>query len=207
MIDKEILDKKYGSKADLVEKLDSCPSCPFEDILKYTQQKEAGILYRDIKDVSKKPHPHRKTIEEVCGRDVDEVCYMKYLIMRMPFDDYMLSQFGACEIFKMDLEKGKDKEGPKGEEDEEISLAEAIKEWGKDREDLINRNGNPTSYAARWREVWDVSLNIARQHVLTEIGMYKIVVSKNGKYSDRIAILESLSEEERERHLDGIAVQ
>jgi hypothetical protein len=155
----EIIDD-YESDDEPLRKLEECDYCPFTEMLRGPYAK-AGILRADIPE----QHPHRSTIEDVCGRGVDKPCAMKYAIMRTPISDYMLAQMESQITFRMDLGKSRN---------EKIDANTAGVEWAKKRDSLVGADGNfGSSYAKRWEEIWELSLCTNGKHSLTEIGMYR----------------------------------
>jgi hypothetical protein len=115
--------------------------------------------------------------------------------MRLPLSDYDLAQFEAVKTFKLDMVKNQTKQ---------IERNEAYEEWAKKRENLKDSSGNSSSYAARWKEIWDMSLCMNGTHSLSEIGMYRIVVSPNEEYLQETEALKTLSKREHVRHIEGI---
>lgn len=186
----EYLMNKYSSGDDLVQKLSSCKYCVFEDILSEEDRKAKNLL----KDIPKGNHPHRETIEEACAQNIDEHCDMKHIAMRSSLDDFMLSQMGALQIFRFDMAKAYEK--PIGSNDAYII-------WSENRDDISNDEGSPTNYAARWREVWELSKDIAGRQTLTEEGMYRITIASDKVYKTWKSNAEELKEEEEERHYHG----
>ncbi len=188
IIEKE-LDKKYASKNDLIEKLDSCEDCPFDDVLR-GKYKTAAILYEKI---PKGIHPHREMIEQICGKDMDDVCDIKYAVMRTHFDNYKLAQIGAVKIFRLDLGKREDRP-----EDNFVTSQEAWLKWAE-----MNSDISEGSYAIRHRKIWDHSIDMAGKHTLTEEGIYRIVMSDQETYDAQIRVFELLDGEERNRDKNG----
>jgi hypothetical protein len=186
MIDDAMIHAKYSSGEALIQKLDSCEYCPFEAILK-PEQRKIKILYMDIPEGN---HPHRRVIEEICGLEKDEVCHMKYAAMRMHINDFMLAQIGAVEIFKLDL--GKAYQRP-------IANEEAWLGWTKKNSDIFEE-----SYAIRFREIWDRSIDVAKKQTLTKEGLYRIVMADQKTYDAQIKVFELLDKEERNRDKNGI---
>lgn len=186
---------KYKSKDEPVKRLDQCDYCPFSEILRGKYAK-AGILEEPLPE----KHPHRGTIEEVCGKGESEACDMKYAIMRMPITDYMLAQMESQITFRMDLGKNMP--------DEEFDSNRAGMEWAKKRKNLVGADGRPwSSYAKRWEEMWELSLCSNGKHSLTEIGMYRILFSDNEEYLEWVQQFKSLSPEEQARHISGIKLE
>ncbi len=115
--------------------------------------------------------------------------------MRAPIDDFMLSQMGAVGIFRFDMAKTYEKA---------ISAQDAYIEWIENREDIFDNNGDATSYAARWREAWELNADIAGNQTLTEEGMYRITVASDKVYKTWKNMSEELNREEKERHYHGL---
>ena len=189
MIDWDRLDKKYDSKNELIKRHPSCSYCPYEEILK-PNQRTVDILDKEIPNGN---HPHRETIEQVCGQDMDEVCDMKYAAMRAPVDDFMLAQLGAVGTYKYDLGKAyqRQKNNP-------VTFQEAFLEWVKPRTGV-----SEVSYAKRFRETWNKSIDIAGKHTLTEEGIYRIAMADQETYDAQSKVFELLDENEEERDVHG----
>lgn len=182
MIREEELDKKYPSRESLIKKLDSCKECPFYDVLR-GKYKTAAILYEPL---PKGIHPNRGIIEQVCGKNVDDSCDIKYAVMRMHIDNYRLAQIGAVKIFRFDLGKKYNRS-----ENNIVTYQEAWEEWTEGH------------YAARFKEIWNHSIDIAGKHTLTEEGIYRIVVADYETYNTQIKVFELLDREERNRERNG----
>ena len=177
--------KLMGGREDLIYRCESCDYCIFEDILP-EEQRKIKVLDSPLPE----NHLHRVTIENICGKNHDEVCPMKYAAMRSAYDDFMASQFGAIKDFIWDLGK---RNGRK------TGYSEAMKEWAK-TQDL--GNGGKESYAERFRNVWNLGLRKNRQN-LTAPQIYEIVVSSAEVYKQGVSFLDNLKKEHKERDMVG----
>jgi len=172
-----------GSKEDLIQRCPECDYCIFEDIL--------PEKYRKIKVLDlpiPKRHIHRITIEEICGKEHDEVCPMKYAAMRSMYDDFMATQLGAIKIFVWDLGKVNKRK---------IDYEEGMRDWSR-KQDL--GKGIKESYAERFREVWDAGLR-KEQQTLTSTAIYERVIANPQLYAQNLKVLERLKQESKERDL------
>lgn len=175
-----------GSPEDLIQKCEDCEYCIFEHFLGENQRK-IKVLSVPLPN----NHVHRRTIEEICGRDHDEVCNMKYAAMRAFFDDFMPAQFGAVTTFKLDLGKKNKRE---------IGYEETLKEWGK-RQNF--GRGVLESYASRFREVWNKGLRKNKQ-ILTTDNIYEIVIATPETYESALQVLDKLFNEHIKRDKNGV---
>ncbi|MCK4996836.1 hypothetical protein KAS08_00905 [Candidatus Pacearchaeota archaeon] len=198
-IDKTTLSERYSSGDDLIKKCNTCEYCVYEDVLK-PYQRVMDILQRDL---PKGDHPHRRIIEDLCGEDMDEPCDMKYAAMRAHFPDFMLGQLGVIgKYFKSDL--GKTIKEPVNFKDAYMTWSLSENNLTNSDGSLVNSMGNPITYSMRWREVWNGSLNINKEPTLTELGIYRVVVSDNETYEEWFRAKELLKESEEKRHKRGI---
>ncbi|MAH45720.1 hypothetical protein CMI37_07810 [Candidatus Pacearchaeota archaeon] len=176
---------------DLIERCEGCTYCPFEEILTL-KQRNSEVLEQPISH----RHPHRGIIEEVCGKRYDEVCEMKYAMMRTGLSDFDVAQFGlVIKDFCNDLSKN---------EKREIRGVEAFPIWVKKRD--LGR-GFEESYAGRFREVWDLGLReFAGEsesfQALSELSIYEIIVSEN--YDVQLAALKQRICEFKKRDEEGL---
>ncbi|MGV8151816.1 MAG: hypothetical protein ACP5OG_01950 [Candidatus Nanoarchaeia archaeon] len=171
-----------GSLEDPIKKCPDCEYCIFEDFLS-EKQRQKKVLYTPLPIA----HIHRRTIEEICGKDHDEACAMKYAAMRAFSEDFMPSQFGALKNFKWDLGKEKKRY---------VGFEEAMREWTNEKN---LEYGRKESYATRFREVWKKGLRKNKQILTTDM-IYEIVVTKeNELYGTAIKLLGGLFEEHVKR--------
>jgi hypothetical protein len=175
-----------GSPEDLIQKCKDCEYCIFEHFLGENQRK-IKVLGVPLPN----NHVHRRTIEEICGRDHDEVCNMKYAAMRAFFDDFMPAQFGAVTTFKLDLGKKNKRE---------TGYEETLREWSK-KQDF--GRGVSESYASRFREIWNKGLRKSKQ-ILTTDNIYEIVIATPGTYELASRMLEELFKEHKQRDKNGV---
>lgn len=173
--------KLKGSPEDLIKRCEPCDYCIFEDILSEEQRKIKVLDYPIPKN-----HPHRLTIEQICGRNYDEVCPMKYAAMRSLYDDFMAAQFGAVKDFIWDLGKKKNSK---------VEYEEALKEWLKIQD--LGRNLNE-SYAKRFREIWDKGDRKGKQ-ILNVDYIYEVVIANPKTYEKALNLLDDLIKEHKER--------
>ena len=173
--------KIEGGPDDLVRRLDQCDYCPFEEILP-PEQRKIKVLDLPIP----KNHIHRITIEQICGKNYDGVCPMKYLVMRVPCDDSTAVQMGDLMIFRWDL-------GKKLKADIEENYGGG--EWAKNQD--LGR-GRTESYAERFRDIWN--LGERKDHnILDARFVYELVVSEPETYNKAIELLETLKQEHEKR--------
>lgn len=170
-----------GSKEDLIKRPDGCEYCIFEDIL-LPEKRKIKVLDDPIPE----SHIHRITIEQICGRDYDEVCPMKYAAMRAMHDDFMAAQIGAIKIFLWDLGKRFNKN---------IGYEHGMMEWTKEQD--LGR-GRTESYAGRFRNIWDLGLRNS-SNIFDARLIYELVVAKPETYQMEIELLRKLKQESKER--------
>lgn len=186
----EIIDNgEQNSREKLVKKNDSCPSCPYEQILTLKERNIETLKGESPKD----KRPCREIAEQICGRKNDEYCEMKHAVEKASLDDFTLAQMGAVWLHKDDLIKDW-----KNSESKPATFSEAEEAWFTKRFD-----NNSTSCADRWREVWDESFDIARKQTLTEEGIYKLVTSDEEIYDNWKKLAKTLDEEEKKRDKFG----
>ena len=178
-----------GSPDDLIKRCDTCKYCIFEDILT-DDQRRIKVLNTKIP----KNHVHRDIIEQICGRQYDEVCPMKYAAQRAFVDDRTAMQMGVVKNYVWDLGKIRKKK---------VAYTEAMKNWTKDQD--LGR-GSLESYAKRFDEIWDMGIreikeddNIIKKQILTADVIYGMVMAKKYVYENIISSLKSLIEEHVER--------
>lgn len=178
--------------SDLIEKC--CKWCPFEIILR-PNQRTNGIL----KNPLKKKHPTRELIEQICGNHYDEVCGMKYAIMRTELSDFNLVQLGlVIKPFKLDY-------GKKIRKKPEIEKTFLF--WTENKD--LGR-GFEESYASRFREIWELGLREypgkdEPHQSFAGTFIYEMVVSSNPEmYNSSIKLFENLKKEYHQRDKTGI---
>lgn len=177
------------SQEDLIGKCSVCEHCIFEEILS-PEQRKVKVLHLRIPDY----HVHRITIEKICGRHYDEVCYMKYAAMRALCDDRTAMQMGVIKTFVWDLGKVHKKR---------VNFNEACLDWTKVQD--LGR-GIEESYAQRFGEVWNRGIRVVRSNgtvikkqILTADQIYEIVMAKPPTYKTALILLEALVKEHKER--------
>jgi len=181
----------YGTCGEnLIGKCESCDWCPFETILT-KEQKNRGVLNKSLYKV----HPHREMIEQVCGKRYDDVCEMKYAIMRTDISDFDLVQIGTV-VKNFCLDYGK-------KVNRCINGNEGLKIWTEKCN--IGRYFDE-SYSARFREVWNLGLrnfNGEKEpyQILSGLFIYNIIISDSKRtYNSAIKLLEQLYSESEKRN-------
>jgi len=178
-----------GLPDDLIRRCDGCEYCIFEDILS-EEQRKIKVLDTNIP----KNHVHRVVIEQVCGREYDDVCPMKYAAMRAVVDDRTAMQLGVIQTYIWDMGKRYKKK---------IKYKNAIKKWTKEQ-DLGRKNKE--SRAERYDEVWErgvrnivVSDKQVEHQLLTADLIYEIIMTNPNDYEKWLKMLDKLKLEHEER--------
>lgn len=178
-----------GSPEDLIKRCKGCSHCIFEDILTPKQR-----MIKVLKCKIPKNHVHRSIIEQVCGKNYDEVCPMKYAAMRAFCDDRTAMQMGVVKNYVWDLGKKYKKK---------IEYRQALKDWTK-TQNLGRRKEE--SYAQRYETIWDLGIRkvkedgeIMQKQVLTADLIYEMVMAKTRTYREVLALLKTLIVEHEER--------
>lgn len=178
-----------GGPDDIIKRCKKCKYCIFEDILKPEQRK---IKVLDKKNPKK--HIHRMIIEDICGRQYDSVCPMKYAAMKAYCDDRTAMQIGVIKHYMWDLGK---------EFKKRVEYDQALKTWTK-KQDLGRKNKE--SYAKRYQEIWDKGIRISiegsetvEKQIFTSESIYEFIVSKPKTYDNVIKLLKVLFKEHKER--------
>jgi hypothetical protein len=181
--------KIEGGPEDLIKRCDDCDYCIFEDILVPEQRK-----IKVLKNKVPKFHIHRVVIEQICGRQYDGVCPMKYIAMRAFVDDRTAMQMGVVKNYVWDLGKKYHKK---------IEYQQAMKEWTKPQN--LGRN-IIESYAKRYDEIWKKGIRkvkegkkIVEKQILSADLIYEMVMGKTTTYRDTLALLNTLIAEHHER--------
>jgi len=174
---------------NLIEKCESCNWCPFETILTM-EQRDRKVLNKSLNRI----HPHREIIEQVCGEKYDDICEMKYAIMRTSLSDFDLAQF-AVVVKNLCWDYGK-------KVNRSVSGHEGFNIWTKEHN--FGREFDE-SYASRFREIWDLGLrNFNRKkepyQTLGRLFIYEVVISDDKKtYNSTIELLKQLNTESNNR--------
>jgi len=179
-----------GFPDDLIRRCDDCSYCIFEEILS-EEQRKIKVLDKKIP----KHRMHRITIEQVCGREHDGVCPMKYAAMRAITDDRTAIQLGVIKIYIWDMGKRYKKK---------IKYTDAIKKWTIEQ-DLGRKKKE--SRAKRYDEVWNRGIrniivdNEQIEHqLLTADLIYEIIMTTPNNYEHWLIMLDGLKEEHEERN-------
>lgn len=178
-----------GSPEDLIDRCSCCEYCIFEDILSPEQRKIKVLNYQLPEN-----HVHRIAIEQLCGRDYDEVCHMKYAAMRAFCDDRTAMQMGVVKNYIWDLGKVHKRK---------VDFDHALSNWTKEQD--LGR-GLPESFAERFEQIWSRGIRVIRHNglmrkkqILTADFIYEIVMAKPQTYEAAVAILDGLVREHQER--------
>lgn len=181
--------KMEGSPDDLISRCSTCSHCIFEDILK-PEQRKIKVLEQDIPIT----HVHRSIIEQICGHQYDDVCFMKYAAMRAFCDDRTAMQFGVVKNYIWDLGKKYHKK---------VEYRQAIRKWTKSQ-DL--GKGIKESYAKRFKEVWDrgirkitVDGKMIENQILTADYIYEVIMTEAKLYDEILKIFDVMIEKHKER--------
>jgi hypothetical protein len=178
-----------GLPDDLIERCKGCGYCIFEEILS-KEQRKIKVLDKKVP----KKHPHRGVIEQVCGREYDDVCPMKYAAMRAVTDDRTAMQLGVIKTYIWDMGKRYKKK---------IKYTDAIKKWTMDQ--FLGRDIKE-SRAGRYEEVWSrgirnivVSDKQVEHQLLTADLIYEIIMTNYDDYGHWLKMLNKLKKEHQER--------
>lgn len=182
--------KVDGLPDDPIKRCKKCRHCIFEDILS-DEQRKIKVLNAKIP----KHHVHRNTIEQLCGRQYDDVCPMKYAAMRASVDDRTAVQMAVVKNYIWDMGKRYKKK---------IKYTEAMKKWTM-LQDMGRKKEE--SRAQRYDEVWDRGIrNITvddepiENQLLTADLIYEIIMTSPKDYKKWLKMLDNLREEHKERH-------
>lgn len=178
-----------GTSEDVISKCAVCEYCIFEDILK-PEQRKIKVLDRCIPE----NHVHRVTIEQICGRNYDEVCPMKYAAMRAFCDDRTAMQMGVVKNYIWDLGK---------QHKRRFDFEQAILNWTKEQD--LGR-GVRESYAQRFEEIWNRGIRVnghngtaEKKQILTADYIYEVVMAAPATYEKALAFLDTLIQEHKQR--------
>ena len=178
-----------GSPDDFIQRINVCEYCVFEDILS-PEQRKINVLNMKIPE----KHVSRITIEQLCGRNYDEVCPMKYAAMRACYDDRTAMQLGVVKIYIWDLGKKYKRK---------VDFNQALSNWTKAQQ--LGR-GVEESYAKRFEEIWNKGIReikhngtTRKKQILTADHIYEMVMAKPHTYEHILNLLDSLIKEHKER--------
>ncbi len=181
--------KISGKPDDLIKRCDTCDHCIFEDILS-NEQRKIKVLKQKIP----KNHVHRGVIEQLCGRNYDNVCPMKYVAMRSTIDDRTVMQMAVIENYLQYLGKKFKKK---------VEFEQALAEWGKTQD--LGR-GKVESYARRYDYIWKKGMRIIKnsygtieKQIFTSDFIYEMVMAKPCMYENIITLLKIMIKEYNKR--------
>jgi len=180
-----------GLPDDLIKRCDKCKHCIFEDILS-PEQRKIKVLKKKIQ----KTHVHRHVVEQLCGRQYDDVCPMKYAAMRASVDDRTAMQMAVVKNYVWDMSRRYKKH---------IEYKAAMQKWT-----IVQNLGRKKeeSRAERYDEVWSrgirqitVDDEPIENQILTADLIYEIIMTSPKDYEKWLKMLDKLKEEHKERDL------
>ena len=174
-----------GSPEDLIRRCDECEYCIFEDILT-EEQRKIKVLKKKVQ----KFHVHRIIIEQICGKQYDEVCPMKYVAMRAFCDDRTAMQMGVVKNYVWDLGK---------QYKRKVEYTQALQQWTTPQD--FGR-GKKESYAKRYDKVWRLGLRKTPEgdkQILTSDFIYEVVIAEPKMYKKSLDTLNLLIIEHEKR--------
>ncbi len=178
-----------GKPDDLIKRCETCGHCIFEDILKPDQRK-----IKTLDEKNPKIHIHRIVVEQLCGRQYDEVCPMKYAAMKASVDDRTAVQMAVIKNYVWDMGKRYKRH---------IEFSYAMKKWTK-KQDLGREEKE--SRAKRYDDVWNrgvrktvVDDEPIENQLLTADIIYEIIMTSAEDYERWLKMLDNLKKEHRER--------
>ena len=179
-----------GSPDDLIERCRRCKHCIFENILREDQRKIKVLK----KKIDPKKHPHRHVIEQLCGKQYDGVCPMKYAAMRASFDDRTAVQMAVVKNYVWDMGK---------RYKEHIPFAKAMKKWTTLQDLGLTVK---ESRAQRYKEIWNrgvrniiIDNNPIENQILTADLIYEIIMTEADEYINWLEMLDILKQEHKKR--------
>ena len=181
--------KVTGSDEDPIKRCKKCKHCIFEDILT-EEQRKIKVLHKKLN----KKHVHRSVIEQMCGRQYDDVCPMKYAAMRASVDDRTAMQMSVVKNYVWDMGKRYKKH---------IPFATAMQKWTM-LQDLGRKEKE--SRASRYNEIWKIGIrNIIiddkplENQLFTTYFIYEIIMTSAEDYEKWLKMLDKLKQEHEER--------
>jgi len=139
-------------------------------------------------------HIHRAVIEQLCKKQYDEVCPMKYAAMKATIDDRTAVQIAMVTNYIWDFGK---------RHKEKIEYSVAIKKW-TELQDLGRKKKE--SRAERFNEIWRLGVRniiidniLIENQILTADLIYEIIMTTPDNYVKWLKILDKLKEEHKER--------
>lgn len=178
-------------KEKLIGRCRVCNYCPLEDILTIAQRKRKVLL-----DKVPTRHISRRIIEEICWKEIDEVCELKYAAERLHADNRHAVQSACVGIYLWDLRKGQKRE---------VEYLEGFRCWNNKKNFGRFANGKmlEESYAGRFREVWDLGLRGDKQSI-SALNIYESVVSSPEVYNLALGFFGILKSEHLRRSKEGL---
>lgn len=180
-----------GKPDDLINKCDGCHYCIFEEILKPEQRK-----IKTLDEKNPKIHIHRIVVEQLCGKQYDEVCPMKYAAMKASVDDRTAVQMAVIKDYVWDMGRRYKKH---------ILFPIAMKKWTAPQ-DLGRKKLE--SRAKRYNDVWNrgirhitVDDESIENQILTADLIYEIIMTSAREYEKWLKRLDQLKEDHAEREM------
>jgi hypothetical protein len=164
---------------DLIQRCQECESCPIEMMLTPPQR---------LKKVLGQPFPenhiHREVIEQICGKNYDQPCQMKYALMRLSCNDRVAVQNACVAIFLWDLGK---------KHDRLVDFQEGSSIW---TEEINLGRGFRESYAIRFRDIWKLGLREkGKRQSISVLNIYETIVGTPETYDIGILHYKNLFDE------------
>lgn len=182
--------KVDGLPDDLINRCKECGHCIFEDVLS-DEQRKIKVLDKKVP----KNHLHRIVVEQLCGKQYDEVCPMKYAAMKATVDDRTAIQLAVIKNYVWDMGKRYKRK---------IKYTTAIKKWTK-KQGLGRKEEE--SRASRYDDVWNLGIrNIViddkpiENQLLTADIIYEIIMTPPKEYGKWLKMLDRLLKEHEERN-------
>lgn len=182
--------KVDGLPDDMINRCDDCRHCIFEDVLSDEQRKIKVLEYKIPKN-----HLHRIVIEQLCGKQYDDVCPMKYAAMKATVDDRTAIQLAVVKNYVWDMGKRYKKK---------IKYTTAMKKWTT-KQNLGGKEEE--SRASRYDDIWNLGMrNIViddkaiENQLLTADLIYEIIMTSAKDYKKWLRMLDNLKKEHEERN-------
>jgi len=176
---------------NLIKKLEICDYCRCEKMLTDAQRN---------REVLKKPipenHIHRELVEQICGKQYDGVCEMKYAMERINCNERVAAQNVCVEMYSYDLAKKFNRP---------ISFEESSKFWSKEIEYQGKRI---KSKAEKYEEIWNLGLREGildtnrkkkERQSLSIWYIYEIIVAPEETYQLAVKLQKKLQNEHKKR--------
>lgn len=190
----------------LIERCYGCDFCVFEKILRPKQRKR-NVLNEPI---PRGAHLHRQLIEDLCSRDMDDPCEMKYAAMRASITPFFAAQYGCVDNATWDLGKRSGDElhelYGKDIDPKRLSMTDGLEFWTMEND---KGRGFSESYAERFREIWNLGLRPdggpdTEKQILSTRDIYETVIASPETYETGLKLYTAKKEEAKQRCIYGI---